>query len=70
MENTVLYLDYYLTLIENGYSHDTALQSVNSFMDEQHPSGGSNDFQVVVMKNSVNRVCRRVDRLLHPVEEV
>lgn len=70
MENTALYVNYYLELVEAGFTHETALLSTVEFMNDQLPGFGHTDWQVRLMLKAVERVCKRIDRLLHPAEEV
>ena len=64
MENTVLYLEYYLGLREAGYSHEASLLSVTQFMRDQIPETSATDFQVSVWTSSVIRVCNRVNNMM------
>ena len=68
MENTALYVDYYLKMREIGYTHETALKSTVEFMDEQFPALAYNDLQITIRRKTVMRVCCRIARMLHPEE--
>lgn len=69
MENTVLYLDYYLTLREEKFSHEAAKQSALRFMEDHIPAGAQNDFQRDIWIINVRRVIDKVNRLMQMREE-
>ena len=69
MENTVLYLEYYLMLREEKYSHEAAKLSAIRFMEDQLPANGPDDFHRTVWLNSVKRVIDYVNRIIEVRKE-